>query len=622
MPRPVRLLAEPLEARDTPAVAFRFDYRFDARGFFDDPGRRALLETAAAAIAPRLQDTLSPIAPGGSNSWSVTYTNPATNQRFTLNNQAIPADTIVVYPVGAPLAGSELGEANTGLVRAVGSDNFLNQVFGRGQAGAAASPATDYGPWGGFLAFDSSTSWSFSTDAPPANQTDFLSVAQHELFHLLGFTSGAESFDRLVSTGEFTGPAVTALAGGPVPLGDDSHWGQSVTFGGQFPTMLPFIGRGELQRVTELDFAALQDIGWQVSGFTSAPITSPPATTVPPVIAGPVTTPLWSANGPPLAVGADGGDTASLLGPTLARRATAQPGGAGFAGGVRVASADVNGDGVADLIAGTGPGGPTRVVVVDGRTGTTLFSTAPFEAAFTGGVFVAAGDIDGDGRADVVVTPDRGGGPRVRVFRGSDFSVLADFLGIDDPNFRGGARAAVGDVDGDGKADVVVSAGFLGGPRIAGYRGSALAGGGVQKLFADFFAFEDTLRNGAFVALGDITGDGRAELVFGAGPGGAPRVRVIDGAGLLAAGGGVDLDARPDLGVANFFGGDSASRGGVRVAAGDYDRDGRADVVVGAGDAAGTRVTGYAGSSLRAGSAVEVFRFDAFPGAAGGVYVG
>jgi hypothetical protein len=251
-----------------------------------------------------------------------------------------------------------------------------------------------------------------------------------------------------------------------------------------------------------------------------------------------------------------------------------------------------------------------------------LYSVAPFEAGFTGGVFVAAGDIDGDGRADVVVTPDQGGGPRVRVFRGSDFSVMADFFGIDDPNFRGGARAAVGDMDGDGNADVIVSAGFLGGPRIAGYRGSALATGGISKLFNDFFAFEETLRNGAFVALGDINRDGRADLVFGAGPGGAPRVRIIDGAGLLAANGGVDLDARPDLTIANFFGGDPSNRGGVRVATGDYDRDGGADVVVGAGESAGTRVTAYAGQALRSGTIAEWFQFEAFPGALGGVYVG
>ena len=96
----------------------------------------------------------------------------------------------------------------------------------------------------------------------------------------------------------------------------------------------------------------------------------------------------------------------------------------------------------------------------------------------------------------------------------------------------------------------------------------------------------------------------------------------MDGAGLLAATGGVDLDARPDLTVANFFGGDTASRGGVRVTAKDLDLDGKADIITGAGDGDGTTVRGYYASSLGANSATIGFQFEAFPGAVGGVYVG
>ena len=134
-------------------------------------------------------------------------------------------------------------------------------------------------------------------------------------------------------------------------------------------------------------------------------------------------------------------------------------------GRVRIAVADVTGDGVPDLAAGTGPGVTAEVAVYDGRTGQELFRTRPF-ADFTGGVFVAAGDVDGDGLAEFVLTPDEGGGPRVSVFRGGDYARLADFFGIDDPNFRGGARAAVGDLNGDGFADVVGGGGPGGGPRV------------------------------------------------------------------------------------------------------------------------------------------------------------
>jgi hypothetical protein len=290
----------------------------------------------------------------------------------------------------------------------------------------------------------------------------------------------------------------------------------------------------------------------------------------------------------------------------------------GFTGGVRVAVGDVNGDGVPDTIIGTGPGAATQVQVLDGSTGKVLYSLQPFEASFTGGVYVTAGDLDGDGKADIVVTPDEGGGPRVEVFRGSDGSVMANFFGIDDPNFRGGARAAVGDLNGDGHADLIVAAGFGGGPRVAFFDGTSLtAAGGPVKLFNDIFVFEQTLRNGVFVTAGDLNGDGFADPVFGGGPGGGPRVLALDGRDLLPAQG------NQSVVLANFFAGDSANRGGVRVAAENLDGDAKTDLVVGDGTGAGSRVTAYAGASLNpTATPTPLFDLDAFPGSTSGVYVG
>jgi uncharacterized delta-60 repeat protein len=157
----------------------------------------------------------------------------------------------------------------------------------------------------------------------------------------------------------------------------------------------------------------------------------------------------------------------------------------GMAVDVRVAIADVNGDGIPDYIGGAGPGGAPLLAVLDGKTGGTLASFPVFEPGFTGGVYVAAADLDGDGKAEVVVTPDRGGGPIVAVYSGAklaagltgDAAQLARFYGIDDPDFRGGARPALGDVNGDGRPDLVVAAGFGGGPRIAIFDGQDLATG-------------------------------------------------------------------------------------------------------------------------------------------------
>jgi parallel beta-helix repeat protein len=286
-----------------------------------------------------------------------------------------------------------------------------------------------------------------------------------------------------------------------------------------------------------------------------------------------------------------------------------------FKGGVRVAMADVNGDAALDLIVGTGPGIATQVKVYDGKTQQLLQTFAPFEATFTGGVYVAGGDIDGDGKAEIVITPDEGGGPRVRIFRGSNFTQLSDFFGIADPNFRGGARAAIGDLNGDLKGDVVVAAGFGGGPRIAAFNGATMTNTGGQYLFGDFFAFEQTLRNGSFVAVADLNGDGFADLSTGGGPGGGPRVQILSGKDLTQSNGKQTV-------LANFFAGNDSNRGGIRIASRFVTGDNLADLVTGDGDGSPGMVRVFAGSSLLADSYTPTVAFVPFGVIAGGVYVG
>ena len=310
--------------------------------------------------------------------------------------------------------------------------------------------------------------------------------------------------------------------------------------------------------------------------------------------------------------GAGGTSTATLYNPDKTVRFTVTPF-PGFTGGIRTAAADVNRDGIADLIVGTGPGSATQVRIYDGVTQAVLFSVAPFEASFTGGVYISAGDLNGDGNADLAITPDEGGGPRVDVYSGAaGFPKMSAFFGIDDPNFRGGARSTIADMTGDGVADLIVVAGFGGGPRVAGFDGKSVISGTPQKIFSDFFALEQALRNGIFVTAGDINGDGFADLIAGGGPGGGPRILAFDGKSLLS---------NQYVTLANFFGGDVNSRGGIRVAVKNLDGDARADLVVGSGSGSGSRITGYLGANIAAsGTPPAVFDFDA--GFGDGIFVG
>jgi hypothetical protein len=302
--------------------------------------------------------------------------------------------------------------------------------------------------------------------------------------------------------------------------------------------------------------------------------------------------------------------------PRVFRYEVTGPPSPGATDAARVASGDVTGDGVPDVVVGSAPGVPAVVSVVDGKTRQVLFQVLPFGIGFTGGVFVAAGDVDGDGRADVAVTADTGGGPRVRVYltRPGGLVPAADFLAVD-PGFRGGLRVALGDVNHDGFADLVVVPGPGGGPRVATYDGRSLRPGVTPvRLWNDFFAFEAGSRVGAFVAAGDLDGDGFAEVVVGAEAGGGPRVSVFDGRGLAETG-------QPVV-VANFFSGPATGRGGVRVAARDVDGAGVVDVVTGAGVGSGSTVRVYPGPDVLASPApTPILEQDAFAGLTTGVYV-
>jgi FG-GAP repeat len=97
-----------------------------------------------------------------------------------------------------------------------------------------------------------------------------------------------------------------------------------------------------------------------------------------------------------------------------------------FAGGVFVAAGDVTGDGFADIVTGADAGGGPHVTVVDGITGVATLGFFAFEPDFTGGVRVAAGDVTGDGRADVIVGAGPGRTAAVRVFDGATLALLSE----------------------------------------------------------------------------------------------------------------------------------------------------------------------------------------------------
>lgn len=260
-----------------------------------------------------------------------------------------------------------------------------------------------------------------------------------------------------------------------------------------------------------------------------------------------------------------------------------------FTNGVRVAMGDLDGNGTLEYVTGQGPGGTSNLRVLDAE-GNVLHSLQPFGEGWQG-LYVASGDVDGDARADVVAGAGGWSEPRVKIYDGRG-EERASFPAFDE-GFQGGVRVATGDLDGDGKAEVLAGTGPSGPPVVRVFDAT-----GQRK--ASFFAFDPSYTGGIYVAAGDLDGDGRGEIVVGAGSTG--EVRVFDASGVRRT-------------SFTAYAPASDYSGGVRVAAGDVDGDGKAEIVTGPGSVRPVDVEIFRGDGTQIGS------FRANQEFQGGIYV-
>jgi hypothetical protein len=272
------------------ALDIQFDYSYDAGGFFAAQERRDVLENAASLLEGLVTDNLAGISPAGgpSGTWTASFVNPYNGSEATEVDRTIPANTIVVFVGAHDLPGNEVGFGGPGGYFTSGTTAWNTIVSTRGQAGAAGTFPTDFGPWGGSIAFDTLNSsgqlrdWHFGIGtAPFPGSTDFYTTAVHELMHVLGYGT-SKSWEQNVAPGAgvFNGPNSVAVYGGPVPLisgGEGSHWAEGTqgrsTWTGLMAeaAMDPTQNLGARKTLTQLDLAALQDIGWTLSS-TATPL--------------------------------------------------------------------------------------------------------------------------------------------------------------------------------------------------------------------------------------------------------------------------------------------------------------------------------------------------------------
>ncbi|WP_168566165.1 matrixin family metalloprotease [Crateriforma spongiae] len=285
------------------ALTIDIDYTFDTNNFFGAAGsaQREAIEAAAGFFENTISQNFAAITPGGDNSWDAQFFNPATGGLSTVSNATIAADTIRIYVGGRNLGSSTLGQAGRGGWSASGFAPFFDSI-NRGDS------ATQFGLWGGSATFNTTSNWNFSVaSGPSAGQNDFYSVALHELGHVLGLSATSDAWDDhwIAGTdsiadanpgtdGQFTGPNALAAYNADNGLSEafiptvaarldnpgtaqneedltNRHFARntmSYIYGTttlQEIALDPDITVGTRKLFTNVDVAALSDIGWQVT---------------------------------------------------------------------------------------------------------------------------------------------------------------------------------------------------------------------------------------------------------------------------------------------------------------------------------------------------------------------
>ena len=262
------------------------------------------MQAAASYYSTILEDTFAEIdvpnkyfgSRGGEATWfwKQRFINPQTGFNEAKVNVGVDENEYVVFVGARDLPNSgELGLAGpggfvSGFVRRQGDFSaaekaeidaiqatFEDAVNDRGET-------SGFGRWGGSIAFDKPTNWHFDhTTAPSGGKQDFYSVALHELAHALGFGAEDEdsttktAWENLVTGTNFTGAnaaaSYTPALNAPLASSTDTgHWLAGITSpvyegtGSQVALMVPSIPTNTRRLLTDLDAAALADIGWDI----------------------------------------------------------------------------------------------------------------------------------------------------------------------------------------------------------------------------------------------------------------------------------------------------------------------------------------------------------------------
>lgn len=195
---------------------------------------------------------------------------------------------------------------------------------------------------------------------------------------------------------------------------------------------------------------------------------------------------------------------------------------ADFRGGVNIASADVDGDGIMELVLAPASNA-TSLIKIYSLKKNKIRLISEFNAYpdfFKGGAFVAAGDINGDKKDEIITGAGQGGGPQVLVLnkRGK---ILKNFFPFS-TDYHGGVSVASGNLDKDKFDEIIVGKAQDSQAIVKVYDSDA------KKVISEFQAYPGDVKYGVNLQANDVNRDNKDEIITGPASMGGPHVRIFN----------------------------------------------------------------------------------------------
>lgn len=236
--------------------------------------------------------------------------------------------------------------------------------------------------------------------------------------------------------------------------------------------------------------------------------------------------------------------------------------------------ADTNSDGLEEFIIAAGQGSEPYVKIISNE-GRLLKKFLAFDLKNRNGLSMAVQDLNGDGRAEIIVAEAANGRGQVKVFRADGF-LIRQFL-VDAQNWRGGVTVGAGNVDGRGNPEIIIAFGRGLVPYVKIFRADG-------QILGAFLAYEKQFRGGVNLVVANLDGrhdQNRDEIIVAPGSGREAQVKIFNNQGVLTK---------------QFLAYRSNWRGGVNLSAGDLNNDGINEIATGALPGATPHVRVFSGS--------------------------